>query len=546
MKRIFQLFFIFISLSYSSHAQQEKTPFEVRIGATDKMRKGMRQKEVLGYDGQNIIVLKTVADFNFSGEIKFPYDKFELTKFDSQLKSLKSETTRLKVQGSRLTIEKVTQVNNNIYVIYSYQDSGSKNWKLAAKKINKKSLVPESGESTIIELDYDGDLSYYDPFIIKKSTDNKQLLVYTELPYKKDEKENFSLQVIDSEMQQLWRKDVTIPVESALFSTEDLLLDNYGNVQLLGKIYDSKNWTGRAKEKKDGEANYNFQLYSFYQQGKTQIDYPIEVEGKFFNNMNITVGDNENVICTGFYSEDASLSAKGLFYLKVNAKTKQIETKSFEDVAVIAAKEGKSNDAQQRIDNKVEKDKSVELDYLYIGDVIPKSDGGFTIIAESYYNNTMMDNSQGLTTTATSHHFGDIYVFNFNAEGSLDWVRKIQKDQKELEHGSYDLAIVGSKLFLGLKMDMKDLQTERDDSNKAIMGRKRFCTSIIEIDMNGKRTDHILYKWQDLKLFFVPNGSSQASSTEWFLYNFYPNDEALIKVKFKAPTQSTGPVFLKP
>ena len=98
-------------------------------------------------------------------------------------------------------------------------------------------------------------------------------------------------------MNQLWEKKIELPYQDKLFGIQDFKIDNEGNVHLLGILYDEV-----VKYKRQGKPNYEYQILSYYNEGKEFKKYPVQVDGKFLTDMKIAVGTNDNIICAGFYS----------------------------------------------------------------------------------------------------------------------------------------------------------------------------------------------------------------------------------------------------
>mgnify|MGYP001810342391 CR=1 FL=1 len=200
---------------------------------------------------------------------------------------------------------------------------------LFVQTFNPTLLEPENNAKMIAEIDCpDETKDNSGNFSIAISDDSSKVLVFYNLPYVKDKPESYGLQVYNNEMNLIWKNQETIPYNDNLFSIYEQIIDNQGNVWILGRRFDEV-----TKEKRQDEANYKFQLLCYSDNGNTFTEYPLHYDDKFLINMKIAITPNRDMICAGFYSTTGMNNAKGTYFLIIDDTTKTIKsinTKDFE------------------------------------------------------------------------------------------------------------------------------------------------------------------------------------------------------------------------
>jgi hypothetical protein len=107
-----------------------------------------------------------------------------------------------------------------------------------------------------------------------------------------------------------------------------------------------------------------------------------------------------------------------------------------------------SNEFYRDLTGKDSPDEVVQLQTFYVNSIIPKADGGMTVLVESYYkteeeryyNNNMMfyGPTFGSFIPITTYNFNDVLVFDMNELGYISRVQIVRKRQvSENDNGSY-------------------------------------------------------------------------------------------------------------
>ena len=181
-------------------------------------------------------------------------------------------------------------------------------------------------------------------------------------------------------MNVLWKKDITLPYKDELFDIETFKVDNHGNVYLLGLLYKDK-----RKTKRNGEANYQYKVLSYTDNGSNNKEYSVSLPDRFLTDMQIGVRANKDIVCAGFYSENGKLSIRGTFFLSIDAETKEIKTKSFKEFDINFITQNMTENQAEKAKKREEKGKDVELYEYDLDKLIVRSDGGAMLIGEQYF-----------------------------------------------------------------------------------------------------------------------------------------------------------------
>ncbi len=521
---------IFISFSCFSQVRSKK----VSISSGKEMKKTRKNifGGVLADDVTGIYVGRTSINLLLR-------TKFYIEHYNTQLKKTKTQPIEIEYKDKKLTFEKTIDFNNRIYVISSFLNQSSKKNYLFAQTIDKKTLTLNNDLKKIAEYEYEKRRDKYSGgYSFDISEDESKLLIYYNLPYQRKENEKFGFHVFDADFNQMWEKEVTLPYTDQLFKVNDYILDNNGNVFLLGKLYKDK-----VKEERKGEINYTYTILSYTENGAQENKFPISVSDVFITDMKIAVTPEFDIIGSGFYSDNASNSVKGAFYVRFDTKTNSLQSKSFKDFDFDFITENLNERQTKRAKKRADKGKEVELTHMYLDDIIMRDDGGAVLIGEKYRMYTTeytTTNSNGTTTTHTVDHYvyGDIVMVNINADGTIAWTRKIPKYQHSTNDGgalsSYAKRVKDDKIFFIFNDNPKNLT--QNDKNKVYTysGLKRSIAVLVEVDIAGNVSDkELIFSSKAEGVLIQPSTSSKINDNEMIFYAIGKKKEKFIKMTFK-------------
>ncbi|MCX2742740.1 hypothetical protein OO013_02620 [Mangrovivirga sp. M17] len=525
----------FLIVFYNSFAQNKSDFAEIKWGNTQKVRKGIMVKNVVGKDQKDLFILKSNTPiYNSSDIVLRGRYRYQLARYDHGLKLKKQAQIEPNVNGERADYEGIVQLDDKLILLSSFEDPATRNLTLAAQQIDKNTLLTDKSYKKLSVIKQEG-FSWKEGFFnYILSKDSSKLFVYYKLPRKNKENDAFGMHVFDTNLNELWHEEVTLPYNEKMFYVKDLLVDNDGNAHVLGRLYKEKDLLGQVKTRRKGDANYHYRIISFYQRGKVMDDNQIEVEDHFLNDMQIRTDKAMNIICSGFYSNEGSRNIKGAYYLRINSKTKETDISSFQDFSTELLSEGASDREKRKLERKEEKGKDEELESFDIDKMILKDDGGVILVAEKYYSSTYtVSNGNGGYSTRTTYHFNDILVVSLNSDGTVAWSKLIEKKQSGLTYSSYSVAAIEDRLYILYNENEKNLNRDKDDTYVTLYGWKKWNATLTEIDSQGNMKAEVLFNCKEAGTINIPTLSEQISPNEIIIYNYRKKKGTVAKLTFK-------------
>lgn len=452
-------FFVFCCFILNLHAQEDSLN-EVYLSSDYNIPNGTYLESILSSDQENIYLLRK----NYPGGLLTSglgptLKSVIIESYDREnLKLQKAIEIDLKYQKKLRSFHEILNIKGNLFLITSFFNSAKKKNYLFAQKLSER-FVPSDDLILIGEIDSRSEIRTGD-FLVKHSRDTSKIIILHDLPTKRNENEQSKISVFDAEFEKIWDKRINLPFESKLYERLKFEVDKKGNAYVLGKHYFEK-----RKDSRKQKPNYEFILEAFTQSGEQKDKYQLNDKEKFISDLTFELNKNEQIICTGFYSEikpNAGNSSstlrnaspiKGMVFFNVDNKNKKIAEKTFTafELDFIARNENKwQKRALERRANDNNKRNDPGLYSYDFREVILRSDGGAVVVAEQYYSYIQNDfndsflnpgfanrNFNNVGRIDSIHVFGDIIVVNINPDGSILWVNSVPKFQSSVNYNTY-------------------------------------------------------------------------------------------------------------
>lgn len=176
---------------------------------------------------------------------------------------------------------------------------------------------------------------------IQVSPDKSKTVIYYRISRpdvnpKKSMDELFHFTILDSDMHQIWSKDVLIPFgyKDAFF--KDLAIDNEGNINWLLKFPEGGTGLGfsdlyeSSKFSSNKKSNFNLKMVSITENGTNVSATQINLNVGSVYTAEIRMVNNRNVLF-GYYSDEGILNANGIFVaeIAVNGQLENVKSASF-------------------------------------------------------------------------------------------------------------------------------------------------------------------------------------------------------------------------
>jgi hypothetical protein len=142
-----------------------------------------------------------------------------------------------------------------------------------------------------------------------------------------------------------------------------------------------------------------------------------------------------------------------------------------------------------------------ELRDFYIRKIVPRSDGGYMLLAEEFYTSTQTYtftvNGMMQMGTRDLYNYGKVGVLSVSKFGEIEWGKVINKNQTS----SLDLGYYSSIFVVALKNSINIFYNDEFRGNSEI--------TQYTIDNKGKLTSKLLFKNQSSSIAVVPREAMQ-------------------------------------
>ncbi len=533
MKKV--LFLVALSLIAFSNVYSQSKSKDVKVKWGDEMKESKKSSlsDVIGYDASGFYTLSSKSSSIIIGQTT----SIKLSHFSNDVNLLKETELEIKDNKKDMEFEFIVQMENKLYVFSSLADKKTNKNELFVQTINKKSLELNNDRKKIAEIPYETKL-YRDRgnFGYTLSSDSSKINVFYNLPYEKNENEKFGFHVLDVQMNEIWSKNIELPYTDELFVIYSHILDNDGNVHILGKKYEDK-----LKSTRKGEVNYNYIIISYNKGESNSREYLVKLDGKYLNEMKIVINDDKEIICAGFYSNTGISGADGCFFLKIDSESKAIVLKNFKEFDLDFITQNMSDKEENKTRKKEAKGKDVELYKYDIDDLIMSDDGSIFLVGEQYYviERTSTTTSNGNTSTKTSYHYyyKDIIVVHIDFQGNIVWAKKVGKAQHTINDNgyfsSYVLSIIGDKLYFIFNDHSENLVgNSKKKELKEFRSKKDAVIVIVQMDCEGNQTRKALFTAKEAEVLARPKVCEQISENELILFGQKGKTHRFAKVTF--------------
>jgi len=452
--------------------------------------------------------------------------KVILERYNSSMNLVKSRQLSLKIKKKKRQFEDLMVIGGQLYFFTSFNNQAKKKNYLFAQRIDSKELRPNSDLRFIADIDTKN--KYQEgAFNFHISRDSSKVLIYNQLPYKKNNPERFALRVFDNEMQELWSKDIKLPYDDNQFAVEDYQVDNDGNVYLLGVLYLDASLVRRR-----GKPNYKYVILAYNKSGEELTKYKIDLEQKFLTDLTFRVADNGELICSGFYSEKGTYSMKGTYFFRVDPKEKRVFNKNAKDLDFDFRAEYVSEKKKGKLKNREQEGKkSLELYSYSLDHLILRNDGGALLIAEQYYVEEQIDNSygyggfnnyNGVVRYDYYYNYNDIIIVNINPNGEVEWSARIPKRQETRNDGgyfsSYAMSIVRDKIYFIYNDNARNFAVDKKDNRFYNYNGSNSIIAQTAVYQDGEVSTAPLFENSDARIITRPKVCRQTGKKEMVIF----------------------------
>ncbi len=469
-------------------------------------RKGSIQ-DLLGYDDNS---------FYLAAYLK---SDLLIEKLDKSLGNLQTYTFEEKDDETKEKFEPYSRMYfaDRLYFLKTNLDKKTKTTTLYAEEINTKTMSVKGKKKKLSDITYEKRRDKGGWSTVTSPSEN-YLMVIEGIPTEKEENEQFNVVMLDSSLNQVWRKNLELPYLNTLFYRQEFMVDDDGNFYVLGKLYRDK-----VKNRVRGEANFMYHLISYSDNGNSRIDYEIKLAENFITDITIDKNDNEDIVCAGFYSKKGMTSIDGSFFLTLDPISKSIKASNLKEFDIEFMTEYMTEGQEKRAKKREEKGKENELYEYDLRALVKRSDGGVILVGEQFLIRIETYRCGNSTCTRTRYYYNDIIVVNIDPTGKIDWAKKIPKRQMSVNDGgfysSYALAVTESKIAFIYNDHRDNLESEKSKRIKNFnLGDRNGVVTIATVDDNGVVTRDILFDNTETEVIIRPKVCDQIDDSHMLLF----------------------------
>lgn len=320
------------------------------------------------------------------------------------------------------------------------------------------------------------------------SPDSTKVLVYHENMGKKREPNVLVYKVYNSGITDIVNEGIaSLPIKSKNYETDDVRVDNLGNVYVLAKIIKEKS------EREKYHSEYYYKLIVFAKD-KTVKEFDFDYAENDISYIDMIAGKNNTFFCAGFLTNlkggKKKLLSDEMFYAALDCNTLNLGESKMLKVEGLYPEEVKNK--EDFVPYKIRK-------------IYQKSDGGFSIVAEQYKLVVTTHTTQYGTSTSYSYYYCDIACIQIDNKKEVTSITRIPKYQRNAGNPSVITTFKNDKTYVVYEDLTSNLQAVDDKKTKR--SSKAFLSSdsknslfLLTIDSKGEPNKEIIYGYKESDL----------------------------------------------
>jgi hypothetical protein len=413
----------------------------ITTSAANRLQNKESIKNIIGSNDSLIYVLKRQNP-------TFSASKFEIDVYNHQLQKLKNIPIELPFSESNNTIAiKRIFINNNIpYVYYEVDNRNSKQISAMVYDYSKRASV------VLTSMPYEKSSR---PPVFTITSDSSKMLVVAQAAYDKNNNETYHIQLFDEKINLLWDERLELPYAPKNFTLEKVKLYK-NNVFFLANTNSEKSFDNAEK----------FVLIRYDNNSNSVKEFELGLTGKWITSATFEIANDSTLYVGGFYSNDKSFSIAGTFFLSIDLRSNTISDKSLKAFS--------ENFMSEFLPPRRVK-KGAELSSFYFDHFIIKPNGGAIFIAEQYFKSVSNyhDIHSGFYNFNTIYYYNDIIVVSVDAEGQIEWNKKVAKKQYSVNdfgyYSSYALTFINNSVHIFFNDHPRNNNLKNRDQNLRYM-----------------------------------------------------------------------------
>lgn len=474
MRKICLFFAVMFIAAATTNAQNLKSKLNIELTDELDMPKKDSHMDIVELDNGDFVVIE--------GQYKDLRKSIQIVRFDKNFKEIRRNELNMEFGDDKHSFSNLLMAGGDIYIFTSFYDKKEKISYQLCQTLDPNTLDINGDFRQLMQRNKDESYDY------KFSDDGSKIIYLKRERAKKNEVEKFYIKVLDAKnnFNQLWEKEFRSEQINQLEDVKNFEVNDDGVAYIQIVQYEDK----RRAETKDGNPNYSVSLKEHSNNGKSVQSYDLSLGDSFISDMTFGINGNNDIVCTGFYSENSGSAIKGIFYMLLDTESKSIVKKSTKEFGLDFITQNLSEKRTKKVQKKAAKGKNIELPNYNLRGLVMEDDGSVIQVAERYYvvSHTATDGN-GNTYTYYTYHTDEILVSRINEDGDIDWIRKIRKAQRSRSpsdvYASFHFSLIGDKMYFIHNGNSENLTLGQKESVNGWKLGKKASVIITEIDLEG-------------------------------------------------------------
>ncbi|MFP9097660.1 hypothetical protein ACLI09_01290 [Flavobacterium sp. RHBU_24] len=320
------------------------------------------------------------------------------------------------------------------------------------------------------------------------SPDSTKVMVYHEKAGKKKEPTILIYKVYNATFTDVINEGAaSLPIKTKNYSTDDVTVDNLGNVYVMARIIKEKD------EKGKNLSDYYYKLIVFGKD-KTVKEFDFDYKDNNISYVDMIPGKNNTFFCTGFLTNlkggKKRLISDEMFFATFDCNKLTLSESKMLKVDGLYPDEIKKNE-----------------DYVpyKIRAIYEKKDGGYSVVAEQYKLIVVTSYSNGVYRESYIYYYCDIACVQTDNKANVLSITRIPKYQKNAGNPSIISTFKDDKTYVVYEDLTKNLSAQDDKSTKRstktmFSSDSKNSLFLLTVGGDGTVNKEILYDYRDSKI----------------------------------------------
>ena len=369
-------------------------------------------------------------------------------------------------------------LNGKVYFFIEQFYFKEKTQKLVVKTLDTESKVYTERK----EIDYieKGKNNKRGNFQVALNNDSTHFIIVAEDPFHRKENKRFTIQYLDTDLVQKWEKTMSLPYGSAFTFINRINGDSNGNAHLAIEVSPDR---AISENVIIDQSQNKYVLLSYFWKKNKIKETDLNIGDKWVADMDFDISEKDEIVVSGFYSNDTFNSIAGSFYLRLSSSDLSVQASSLHPL---------SQASVTKIIGEKKTLKGKEVPKMELRNIVVNANGGSSIIGEQFWFRERNEyNTTGGYFTTKVFYYMDLVVIKYGPNGELKWDKVIQKRQESAnDQGFYSSIALAQKdedLFIVFNDDEKNLSLINNPDNNSLrnFSATKSDPSYVRIDKDG-------------------------------------------------------------